>query len=363
MGGTFIQEHVKALALRNEAVVFFLYMNQKTHTPSRKNLRYEDGLEDGTRTIRIQIPAIRKLWFPLYVLTALFFGRKVVKNFKPDIIHAHVTLPAGLVSALLSKFYKIPFIVSEHTGPFSLLMPTRFHKFLVRWTLNNAKAILPVSEHLREQIITHGIKNNFYIVPNPFDPKIFFVSPDTKRGKSQFKILFVGGLSPEKNIPLLLEALAILREREKKDFALDIVGDGKYRNDYENLARKLKLDDVVIFRGLKTKPEVSEFMRACDFLVLPSKAETFGCVLIEAMACGKPVLATKYGGPAEIVTESVGKLVYPKDPETLADAIRKFADELPRYSARSISEYALTRYGLESVGNKLHVIYQKVAET
>lgn len=173
-------------------------------------------------------------------------------------------------------------------------------------------------------------------------------------------MLFVGGLSPEKNIPLLLEALAELRTRGENGFALDIVGDGNYRREYEALTIRLKLTDIVTFHGLKAKHEVAEFMRQCDFLVLPSKAETFGCVLVEAMACGKPVLATDQGGPSEIITPQTGTLVNVANIDTLAEAIASMASRLHTFRKEEIVSYAEKNFSLAAIGYTLNDIYRHV---
>jgi glycosyltransferase involved in cell wall biosynthesis len=160
----------------------------------------------------------------------------------------------------------------------------------------------------------------------------------------------------------LLEALSLI-SRRRKDFALDIVGDGPYKREYEELTRKLGLDGTVKFHGVRTGVEVARFMMDCDFLVQPSLWETFGVVYIEAMACGKPVIASNIPGPNEFINADVGILVPPKDVDALAKAINFMLDHHGDYSSEKVSRYARERFSCEVVGRMLNEVYEEVAAT
>jgi len=360
LAGAFVQEYVKAAMRDHDMMVFFPYVVPVGVFLRRTHPWVEDHLENGIRTVRVRVPHVRKLWLLFYLPAAVLVFRRLMRQFKPDLIHSHVAMPAGFATAIISRIFRIPYIISEHTGPFSLLVPTRLHLAMARWAMQGARAILPVSKNLQAQIEQYGIHNTFYIVPNPVDTSIFYPASSNRTRKGLYRMLFVGGLSPEKNIPLLLEALAELRTRGENGFALDIVGDGNYRREYEALTIRLKLTDIVTFHGLKAKHEVAEFMRQCDFLVLPSKAETFGCVLVEAMACGKPVLATDQGGPSEIITPQTGTLVNVANIDTLAEAIASMASRLHTFRKEEIVSYAEKNFSLAAIGYTLNDIYRHV---
>ncbi|MEE9162081.1 MAG: glycosyltransferase [Candidatus Neomarinimicrobiota bacterium] len=107
---------------------------------------------------------------------------------------------------------------------------------------------------------------------------------------------------------------------------MQLVGEGSLRDEYERLAATLGLEDVVSFQGAMTKVALAEEMRACDFLVLPSQFEAFGAVLIEALAGGKPVIATDRGGPAEFINGDVGLRVPPGNSGAPAQAMDEVLD-------------------------------------
>ena len=159
-----------------------------------------------------------------------------------------------------------------------------------------------------------------------------------------------------KGIPYLLNALAVLKKK-REDFHLDVVGYGPYREEYERMVINLGLSDKVKFHGMKTKREVAKFIKECEFLVLPSLYESFGIVLLEAMACGKPVITTLSGGQKEFVNENTGILVPAKDVNALASAIDYMLDNYHKYSPQRISKYVREAFSYKTIGKLLYNAY------
>jgi glycosyltransferase involved in cell wall biosynthesis len=173
----------------------------------------------------------------------------------------------------------------------------------------------------------------------------------------------VANLSEQKGITYLLQALKQVAEK-RTDFSMDIVGEGTKgarREDYEGMSRELGLEPTVKFHGAKPKEEVATLMKECDFFVLPSLGETFGVVYIEAMACGKPVIACDIPGPNEFINRDVGVLVPPKNTVALAKAIDYMLDHYMGYSSDRIANYAREMFSHETVGKKLDEVYREVA--
>lgn len=149
---------------------------------------------------------------------------------------------------------------------------------------------------MKKYLQPYAPKTRFEVVPNIVDSSIFkLTNPVVKDNGKQKLILTVGRLEPVKGISYLLEALNLLK-MTRKDFFLNIIGGGSIRDELKQKAESLGLNDFVQFHGIKPKVQVAGFMSQCDFFVLPSLFETFGSVIIEAMACGKPVVVTKTGG-------------------------------------------------------------------
>ena len=181
--------------------------------------------------------------------------------------------------------------------------------------------------------------------------------PDTAPGAER-RLLFVGGLTPVKGVPDLLAALAILNQR-RRDWRLDVVGDGPQRGEYAALAAHLGLIDQVSFHGFQPKSVVAAFMRQANFLLLPSLWENAPCVIIEAMASGLPVIASHVGGIPETVTEEVGILTPPNDPALLAAALAKALQQPDRFDPRRLVSMA-ERYAPAVVGREIDAVYRDV---
>lgn len=400
IAGNLVKEHARAVSLYNDIVVLYAYPDSSPKL--YKLYQISEGIEDGIRTIRVKyrnyegIPAcLEKLIFkegkgkqapsssatdkPITVLKKPFriprsairdslyywslfaaFRRLVKEGWKPDIIHAHV-FTAAVPAVLLGKLYGIPVIITERYSIFPLRKLAFFERVRARFAMNRAQIILPVSNALKEAIEAYGIRNKFQVVPNVVNTEIFYPLSSRNQSGDKKRVLMVGNLIPVKGIPYLLRALARIKE-ERRDFALDIVGDGANRGEYEELTKELSLEDMVNFHGLKLKEEVPKFMRSCDFLVLPSLCETFGAVIVEALASGKPVVASDVGGIKEIINEDLGVLVPPRDINKLQQAIEFMLDNYVDYSPQELSAYTKERFGYEPGGHLLHSIYQSVKQ-
>jgi len=393
--GIFIREHAKAALLYNDIVVLFACPDSFPQSP--KLYRISQDIEDGIRTIRVRHggivsyfrrklvikeqnqsglsyleskPAIisRKLfripiriikWLLYYWSIFAAFHRLVKEGWRPDIIHAHIFI-AGVPAVILGKIYRIPVIITEHWSVFPLNKLTLFDRIRVRFAMNRARLILPVSDNLKKHIKRHGVKNRFCVVPNTVDTRVFYPLLNRGKRKNEIKnILMVAWFKPIKGVPYLLEALNQIKDR-KKDFILDIIGDGPNRAEYEKMSADLGLSDVVRFHGLKTKEEIAKFMRECDFFILPSLWENLPCVLIEAIASGASVIATDVGGVKEIVNENVGVLIPSKQTEVLKKSIEYMLYNCGNYSPGEITKYAKERFSYEVVGLMLEKIYREL---
>jgi glycosyltransferase involved in cell wall biosynthesis len=184
------------------------------------------------------------------------------------------------------------------------------HSRLVLAATSTTRAALPAS--VRERSVA--------MVEDAVDLRRFMAAlPPARNGRS-LRVCFVGRLVAVKALPLLLQALARLRN-EGADVALDVVGDGPMAGTWRETAAKLGLSAAVCWHGALPAAAVAERMRAADVFCLPSVREPGAAVLLEAMACGRPVVAMDFGGPAEIVDEAVGWKVPMPDAETAVDGL------------------------------------------
>ena len=362
LSGVFIREHARAVCLYDDVVVLYVY-----HSPGY-NIKgpYEvsESLEEGIRIVKVRycspsadgdsfVSRVLRLW-----CTFAHFRRFMKDGWRPDIIHAHV-YSAGVPAVIIGKLYHTPVIITEHWTNFIMRELSWERRLAARFALNRARAVLPVSDVLQRNLEGYGIRNNFHIIPNVVNTELFCPSSLERRGDRKKRLLLVAIFAQRKGIPYLLEALNLVR-RERDDFVLDIVGDGPQRSEYEQMAAKLGLQEDVVFHG--RQPEVYSFMKNCDFFVMPSLYENFGVVYIEAMACGKPVIASDIPGPSEFINKDVGILVPPKDVTALAGAIDFMLEHYTDYSPERIRSYVEERFSYQVVGKRLDEIYRQVIE-
>lgn len=356
--GIFIKDIARAVSLSHDVVI----LTSGEPRPSLGRLyKIEEALEDNLRTLRLQY---RKFYFPLISYLghrsgALAAVRRLRQSgFQPDIIHAHV-FEAGLIAVPIARQLRTPLILSEHSSAFLRGRIRGWNRIKAKYVFNRTSVVCPVSEEMKRHIESLAKRARLRVVPNPVDTSLF--SPELRPPASEKKrILVVALLKPVKGIPVLLEALKILKHK-RDDFVVDILGDGPQRSDYEQKARDLRLNDDVFFHGLRSKKEVADFMKNCDFFVLPSLYETFGIAVVEAMACGKPVVTTSIGGPADIVTEDTGKLVPPGDSEALTKALIYMLDHFQDFDPIRISMLARSLYSFEAVSRQWDLLYNSLS--
>ncbi len=272
--------------------------------------------------------------------------------FQPDMIHLLTPFSLGLAGLRYARARIIPLVSSYHTNfdqyldyygmPF-LLKPT--HKYL-QWFHSFSQINFCPSRATLAELSDLGIKN-LEVCPNGVDLEEFspaYRNSATRQsllGENEKPILlYVGRIAPEKNLEVLIKAVSILNDREAP-FKLVLVGDGPSRQKWENI----NIDNVA-FLGYKSGRALQEIYASADLFVFPSTTETFGNVILEAMASGLPVVAARAGGVQDNLIDMYNGLSFqPGDPYDMAQAIHQLLSE-PDLRARltcNASQYALSK--------------------
>jgi glycosyltransferase involved in cell wall biosynthesis len=168
-------------------------------------------------------------------------------------------------------------------------------------------------------------------------------------------------LVPHKRIDVLLRAFA--QAFQGQPVHLNIGGDGKQRAAWERLAQQLNIAAQVTFLGALSREQVRDLIRRSHAVVSSSDVETFGVTLIEAMACGKPVISTRSGGPELFVTASNGLLVPKGDPAALADALAQLVRDYARFDQAAIRADTVARFSEAAFIEQTEQIYQELVQT
>ncbi len=365
--GTFVREQVGALARHHQVTVIRPVEKpvRQLFSPLSSPQQDENWCVYFPHYIN---PPPRRIEYPMCLsyIYAAFAGSHSIDWSTVDIIHAHVTYPAGLVAVLLARYYHKPVVLTEHTGRFKGRVKKLYHRTLIHWTMKQVQKVIVVSSVLQRRIEHERIVANFAVVPNMVNTDVFYpvLRPSAPEGE-EFHLLWVGGALESyilnKGAPELLQAIALARPRLKKTLRFSLVVSEGARVMCETLALRLGIFDCCKFLGTLSNLEVRDQMQQHDALVLASHSESFGVVLIEAMACGKPVIATRCGGPAEIVTPETGILIPPGDVEAMAEAIVQMSETVDTYDPARIAAYTKETFGPEAVVQKLNRVYAEAS--
>lgn len=279
-----------------------------------------------------------------------------------DLVHAHFIHPDGVVAHRLARRLGIPFVVTDQ-APWTPWLQRPCVRRLALPAARAAARITCVSNWLKRTIVDYVPEVSVDVIPNGFDDSLF--TPGRAEERDPNLLLFVGFLNFNKGVDCLLHAMVtILEERPASRLAL--IGGSVYRNtlvqerQLRRLASQLDLDHVVEFRGMQPPDVVAAAMRRASVVVLPSRAETFGAVLVEALASGTPVVATRSGGPEDIVTDGVGRLVPVGNPYSLAEALLDVLGHRDRFQASALRSHALERYRWDAIADRYSALYRDI---
>lgn len=354
MFGLFVQRHAEAVALINEVTV--IYVHPDENTPSTYNV--ERSKENGVDTIRIYYKKKGKTSSAIRYFRACNKGLKLAG--KPDLIHVHVLTRMGIVAYFQKLFHGTPYMITEH---WSRYLPGNdfsgaFRKMATKMVVRNAAMVTTVTECLGEAMQHHGLKNpNYKVIPNVVDFNKFKPVPHHNEIP---KIIHVSCFEDKsKNISGLLEALKIMKDKGVPYQAV-LIGEGMDLEAMKLKANSLELNDCVRFTGLLQDQALVDEWATGDFFVLSSNYETAGVVLVEALACGMPIVATRVGGIPEIVNESNGLLVPSADAKALSEAMEQLCETYKDYSPEALRNQVIERYDVKKVGKLLDGWYQEI---
>ena len=261
----------------------------------------------------------------------------VLLNEDFDVIHTHLPTPwSADWSAIISKIKKKTLIVTYHnniTGSgIAKYIAMFYNSTSLKFLLNRAdKIIITQPNYIDSSPYLKSYKNKIEVIPNGVDVNKFKPIEVDKGDKSIiFFLSLLDKFHRYKGLNYLLSALKIVK-KEISDVKLIVGGKGKLMSEYKNMANSHGLKDNIEFHGFIPDEKIVEYYNKCNVFVLPSISSTqegFGIVLLEALACGTPVISTEIVGVAEDVKRNnAGIIVPPKDPEALADAIIKLLDD------------------------------------
>lgn len=289
--------------------------------------------------------------------------REVARAGAVDLVHAHFIYPEGVVAAGIGRELGVPVLTTEHAHwqPWMTDRPRVWTQ--VREALSGIELVTAVSEPVRrgvEALAGNDVRSA--VVPNVLDEHVFTPGPSDARVPG--RILFAGIIRRVKGFDVLLQALSRLRARGV-DAHLQVVGDPiypGYRRDAERdlaLMERLGMTPWVEFVGQRDEHGVAEAMRRASVVAVPSRRESFSSVTAEALACGTPVVATRCGGPEEILRPDTGLVVDPESPDSLASALERVLAGSWTYDPAVLRASVVDRFGRSAVARRLGDVYER----
>jgi glycosyltransferase involved in cell wall biosynthesis len=354
--GLFIQDQALALSTKHEIIVVYFKVDYTRFAPFLKYSfvkRQNGNITEYELTTGKSLPVINQLKY--FKDTFRFIRKEILSQKKIDIIHSHLSYPAGFLGTMIQKQEKIPCVLTEHSW-IKKYFRSRIHKLCVLYALKHCACVVAVSHALKDDINLY-CKRQVQVISNVIEMKKFYLS-DALKKDNNLNIGILGGMGNyRKGLDILIKAVSLLKDME---LTVHIGGDGKLLTTFKDMAKELDVAGKCIFYG-EIKPEnIQDFYSKLDFYVLPSRDETFGVVVVEAMACGLPVIATKCGGPEEIITKETGILIDRENPQELAQAIRSVAGNLGSYNRKAIRNYVLEKYSPNLFVASISEVYQEL---
>lgn len=316
--------------------------------------------EDGIMTYRLH--RWYMVWFQRWLGTRAFITgvRRYLRQVsRPDLIHVHSADFAGLAAKRILETEGLPYIITEHSSAYYEHLYNPRLLAVLRTAFDHSLHVIAVSQAAAGVLVDVGMcpEEKISVIPNIVDTRFFFPPQQGAMHTRPFRFLTVSLFYSIKRVDWILRAFARAFPADK-DVLLEIGGDGVLRGQLEQLAQELDLTHRVKFLGLLDRAGVRDAMQRANCFVLASLFETFGVVLIEALACGIPVISTACGGPEDIVVPEVGLLVSNDEPHELAAAMQRVRDDWSSYLPSTIRGYAEQRFSKNAVTAQIIEQYQ-----
>ena len=282
------------------------------------------------------VPKIGMTMAPMLLAQAVkpVIGRIIDEGYDFDVLDAHYFYPDGVAAVMLGKYFNKPVVITARGTDINLIPQFRLPRKMILWAAQNASGVVTVCNALKDEMVGLGVAAD-KITPlrNGVDLQRFQpmdrAAARATLGLTRFTLLSVGLLDPRKAHDLIIKALPSLPEVD-----LLIAGTGPEKKNLEQLAQELGVADRVTLLGPVPQTELKTYYNAADALVLASSREGWANVLLEAMACGTPVVASNVWGTPEVVAApEAGELMPERTPQGLVTALGKLRANYPDHAA------------------------------
>jgi len=362
--GDFIQRHARAAALFNDIhVIHVTYDYPNDVENSGQELNSIGQLTEQIVYFKKKKSLKAKLtnqlrWLANYKKAIRNY---IIKNGKPDLVHLHVPMKAGVLALWMKKSYKISYIVTEHWGIYNHIVEDKYasksiaFKKYTKKIFERASKFISVSDYLAKGVNRQICKKDYVVIPNAVDTDLFYYK---EKEASAFRFIHVSNMVPLKNAEGILRSFKNFIQ-QNINAELIMVGDiGPQIRDY---AQTLSFPAGAIkFLGEIPYTQVAAEMQKADCLLLFSNIENSPCVIGEALCCGLPVITTNVGGIPELTSESNSLLIESKDEDALTQAMHEMVGGINNYNRKKIAENAISKFSYSVIGKQINTVYEEI---
>ncbi len=370
MNGDFVQRHAKAVSASLPLNVIHITQSGKDFGYLNKVVLNENSnLHEAIHYFPFKKLGISWLDKIRYNKTYLRYYKKIIYQYikekgKPDLIHVHVPIKAGIIALTIFKQLKIPYIVSEHSSLYLKVAENNFYtrsfyfRYHTKKIFKQAAAVTNVSAAIAKVLKSMFSLDEVKIIPNVVDATLFYYKPKEKN--KIFRWLHVSSMSPLKNVDKIIQTFSNISSIIN-DWELIICG--SINEKYQKTVEQLNLQTKIKFTGEVSYEEVAHLMQLADAFIMFSKHENFPCVIIEALCCGLPVVASNVGGIAEAVNHTNGILVEANNSDDLKNLVISIMNNPMQYNHGKISEDAIAKFNYQQIATQFISTYHDVLNT
>jgi glycosyltransferase involved in cell wall biosynthesis len=361
LSGDFIERHAQASALMNHTYV--IHVVKDTTGEIKKVTREEKIYSEKLTAVIYYYPSCGSLMSNIYFLRLhkRAFNEYKKKYGRPAGILVQVGIKAGIVALFRKKLSDIPYVLFERwTGFLETAQPNfkqqpALLRSLWRSVLRNARELVTASKFFGEYFKEHYGAGSYTVIPNYINEALFYHKPKTPG--SPFRFIHISTLDYQKDFDRLLEAFYVLNTMDTANL---LIVYGPILEDLQKKARKFGVEDKVIFKGEVMHEQIATALQEADVLVLCSRYETFGNVVMEANACGVPVMVSDLPVFHEIVSDGENGMIVPGDNVALlAVAMKSIKKNIDRFDSEKIAATANERYSKIKVAAIFDDLYKK----
>ena len=365
--GDFIQRHARAVAAYSKVTV--IYLSQAGETLNIYDSQSIEQEKDSVveRIIFFKFKKTGVKWFDKVTYNVIYYKtyKKLIREYiktngRPDLVHVHVPMKAGMIALWIKRGWRIPYIVSEQSSLYNRISPGNFHRrsFLYRYNVkrvfNKADAVTNVSAAVGDRLkVLFGLFE-VKVIHNTVNTLLFNYQQHTPH---KFRFIHVSTLTHQKNVEGMLNAVKGL-SKFRQDFEFIIVG--PIAPELIKMIAALDLTALVFYTGEISYPEVASQMQNASAFVLFSRHENFPCVIVEALCCGLPCIATNVGGVPEAVNNDNGIIIKSESEAQLIEAMAKMMNEYHRFDRSKIAEETQKKFSYSTIGKQFYQLYREI---